>query len=129
MDTLLLVRGRSDRRSYFRKFNLLNKIVRFLKFIFTLGKAEEKIQTEDPAVIPETHIVSRTYNPSKELKLRHSENQLQREDIRRKDPWSVIERVNVLLIKKFLSMSQWRVVFEWRGPPRAVYVEEVFAHL
>jgi hypothetical protein len=129
MDTLLLVRGRSDRRSYFRKFNLLNKIVRFLKFIFRLGKAEEKIQTEDPAVIPETHIVSRTYNPSKELKLRHSENQLQREDIRRKDPWSVIERVNVLLIKKFLSMSQWRVVFEWRGPPRAVYVEEVFAHL
>jgi hypothetical protein len=129
MDTLLLVRGRSDRRSYFRKFNLLNKIVRFLKFIFTLGKAEEKIQTEDPAVIPETHIVSRTYNPSKELKLRHSENQLQREDIRRNDPWSVIERVNVLLIKKFLSMSQWRVVFEWRGPPRAVYVEEVFAHL
>jgi hypothetical protein len=129
MDTLLLVRGRSDRRSYFRKFNLLNKIVRFLKFIFTLGKAEEKIQTEDPAVIPETHIVSRTYNPSKELKLRHSENQLQHEDIRRKDPWSVIERVNVLLIKKFLNISQWRVVLEWRGPPRAVYVEEVFAHL
>ena len=130
MYTLSFARGRSERTSFFRKFNLVDKIVRILRLLFGFGKTEEQVQTNNPAeLIPETESVSRTYTSSKELQPRHFEKESLSQRIRRRIPWSVTKIVDDLPIKKFLRVSQWRVVFEWRGPPRALYVEEVFAHL
>ncbi len=144
MNTLPLRRERSDRASFFQQFNLVGKIIRLLKSLFTFGMSEEtmteeiytgelytaEIWTEEPAAfIPEAEGVSCTYNRSKELQSWHSEPERSGQDDGRKIVWSVIRTVEDLPIKKFLRVSQWRVVFEWRGPPRALYVQEVFAHL
>ena len=130
MYTLSFARGRSERTSFVRKFNLLDKIVRILKLLFGFGKTEENIETNSSAeLIPETESVSRTNTSSKELQLRHFAKEILSPYFRRRISWSVIKIVDDLAIKQCLRVSQWRVVFEWRGPPRALYVEEVFAHL
>jgi hypothetical protein len=139
MNTLALRRERSDRAGFFQKINLIAKIVRFLTSLLTFGISKEgmtdEIHTAETlnedlaALTAEAEDVSSTYNSSKELQSWHFEPERSGQGDGRRIGWSVIRTVQDLLIKKFFRVSQWRVVFEWRGPPRALYVQEVFAHL